>query len=160
MKIRRDGDTPRSKILKNSWPTGDRRPLYPSEFFSCYACKALESVKEGDGLARKKRETLRKEIQKSLKEQLTAKGADIDLFNDQIQDYMALWDLKEQLKDDINENGLRLYYSTANGGEVEKDNPSVKQLPLINKQMLMLLKQLDISTDKVIKDGGDADDDL
>lgn len=111
-------------------------------------------------MARKKRETLRKEIQKSLKEQLTAKGADIDLFNDQIQDYMALWDLKEQLKDDINENGLRLYYSTANGGEVEKDNPSVKQLPLINKQMLMLLKQLDISTDKVIKDGGDADDDL
>lgn len=117
-------------------------------------------LKEGDGLARKKRETLRKEIQKSLKEQLSAKGADIDLFNDQIQDYMALWDLKEQLKDDINEHGLRLYYSTANGREVEKDNPSVKQLPLINKQMLMLLKQLDISTDKVIKDGGDADDDL
>lgn len=111
-------------------------------------------------MAKKKRETLRKEIQKSLKEQLAVKGADIDLFNDQIQDYMALWDLKERLKDDIEEHGLRLNYSTANGGEVEKDNPSVKQLPMINKQMLMLLKQLDISTDKVTKDGGDADDDL
>ena len=43
---------------------------------------------------------------------------------------------------------------------MEKDNPSVKQLPLINKQMLMLLKQLDISTDKVIKDGGDESDEL
>lgn len=111
-------------------------------------------------MAKKKRETLRKEIQKSLKEQLTAKGADIDLFNDQIQDYMALWDLKEQLKDDIIENGLRLNYSTANGGKAEKDNPSVKQLPLINKQMLMLLKQLDISTDKVIRNGGETDDKL
>ena len=117
-------------------------------------------MKEGGGLAKKKRETMRKEVEKSLKEQLTAKGADIDLFNDQIQDYMTMWDLKEMLKDDIKENGLRLNYTTANGGLAEKDNPSVKQIPLINKQMLMLLKQLDISTDKVIKDGVDLDDDL
>lgn len=107
-----------------------------------------------------KRETLRKRIKKSLEKQLAAKGADIDMFNDQINDYMTMWDLKEQLKDDIKEHGLRMKYLTANGGYAEKDNPSVKQLPLINKQMLMLLKQLDISTDKVVKDGEDADDDL
>lgn len=94
-----------------------------------------------------------------MEKQLSARGADIDLFNDQIQDYMTMWDLKEKLKDDIEENGLRLKYLTASG-KVEKDNPSVKQLPLINKQMLMLLKQLDISTDKVVKDGEEADDDL
>ena len=111
-------------------------------------------------MAKKKRETLRKEVEKSLKEQLSARGADIDLFMDQINDYMTMWDLKEMLKDDIKENGLRLEYSTANGGSAEKDNPSVKQIPLINKQMLMLLKQLDISTDKVVKDGVDLDDDL
>lgn len=111
-------------------------------------------------MAKKKRETLRKEVEKSLKEQLSARGADIDLFNDQIQDYMTMWDLKEMLKDDIQENGLRLKYATANGGMAEKDNPSVKQIPLINKQMLMLLKQLDISTDKVVKDGINSDDDL
>lgn len=95
-----------------------------------------------------------------MEKQLAAKGADIDMFNDQINDYMTMWDLKEQLKDDIEEHGLRMKYLTANGGYAEKDNPSVKQLPLINKQMLMLLKQLDISTDKVVKDGEDADDDL
>ena len=82
------------------------------------------------------------------------------MFNDQINDYMTMWDLKEQLKDDIKEHGLRMKYLTANGGYAEKDNPSVKQLPLINKQMLMLIKQLDISTDKVVKDGEEADDDL
>lgn len=95
-----------------------------------------------------------------MEKQLSARGADIDLFNDQIQDYMTMWDLKEKLKDDIEEHGLRMKYLTANGGYAEKDNPSVKQLPLINKQMLMLLKQLDISTEKVVKDGEDADDDL
>lgn len=107
-----------------------------------------------------KRETIRARIKKSLQEQLSAKGADIEIFNDQINDYMSMWDLKERLKDDIEENGLRLNYTTANGGEAEKDNPSVKQLPMVNKQMLMLLKQMDISTNKVVKEGCDTDDDL
>ena len=107
-----------------------------------------------------KRENLRKAVRKSLVEQLKAKGADIDLYKDQVNDYMMMWDLKEKLKDDIEENGLRMKYMAANGGSVEKDNPSVKQLPLINKQMLMLLKQLDISTDKVVKEGGGDSDDL
>lgn len=105
-----------------------------------------------------KRETVRRRVKKSLEEQLSAKGADIELFNDQINDYMAMWDLKERLKDDIEENGLRLGYKTANGGLAEKDNPSVKQLPMVNKQMLMLLKQMDISTEKVVKDGEENDD--
>lgn len=107
-----------------------------------------------------KRENLRKAVRKSLAEQLKAKGADIDLYKDQINDYMMMWDLKERLKDDIEENGLRMKYRVANGGSAEKDNPSVKQIPLINKQMLMLLKQLDISTDRVVKEGGDGSDDL
>lgn len=110
-------------------------------------------------MAKIKRETLRARVKKSLKEQLAARGADIDLFDDQINDYMSMWDLKERLKDDIEKNGLRMNYRTANGGEAEKDNPSVKQLPAVNKQMLMLLKQMGISTDKVVKDGS-ADDDL
>ena len=107
-----------------------------------------------------KRETLRQRIKKSLEDQLKAKGADIELFKNQVNDYMTMWDLKEQLKDDIAENGLRLMYKTANGGEVEKDNPSVKQIPLINKQMLMLLKQLEISTDNAARDGSDQGDSL
>ena len=107
-----------------------------------------------------KRETVRKRVKTSLEDQLKAKGADIDLFIDQIKDYMTMWDLKEQLKDDIEENGLRLMYRTANGGVAEKDNPSVKQIPLINKQMLMLLKQLDISTDNAARDGSDQSYDL
>ncbi len=116
--------------------------------------------KEGGILGVIKRETVRKRVKKSLVEQLKAKGADVDIFNDQINDYMSMWDLKEDLKNDILENGLRMMYHTANGGKAEKDNPSVKQLPAVNKQMLMLLKQMNISTDKAVKEGGDSGDDL
>lgn len=84
----------------------------------------------------------------------------VEVFLDQINDYMTMWDLKESLKDDIKENGLRMYYRASNGGSTEKDNPSVKQLPVVNKQMLMLLKQMDISTDKAVKEGCDMDDAL
>lgn len=107
-----------------------------------------------------KTETIRSRVKKSLIEQLKAKGADIDIFTDQINDYMAMWDLKESLKADIEENGLRMMYSTANGGRAEKDNPSVKQLPAVNKQMLMLLKQMEISTDNAVREGGDKSDAL
>ena len=107
-----------------------------------------------------KTETIRSRVKKSLIDQLKAKGADIDIFTDQINDYMAMWDLKESLKADIEENGLRMMYSTANGGRAEKDNPSVKQLPAVNKQMLMLLKQMEISTDNAVRKGGDKSDAL
>ena len=107
-----------------------------------------------------KTETIRSRVKKSLIEQLKAKGADIDICTDQINDYMAMWDLKESLKADIEENGLRMMYSTANGGRAEKDNPSVKQLPAVNKQMLMLLKQMEISTDNAVRKGGDKSDAL
>ena len=77
-----------------------------------------------------KRENLRKAVRKSLVEQLKAKGADIDLYKDQVNDYMMMWDLKEKLKDDIEENGLRMKYKAANGGSVEsfrETDPSHQQ---------------------------------
>lgn len=145
--------------MKNSSPYRDRRPLWPGEIFGCYARAGRRRGGERDGVIR--RETNRKKmVRKSLEDQLKAKGADIDLFLDQINDYMTMWDLKEKLKEDIAENGLRLMYRTANGSKAEKDNPSVKQIPLINKQMLMLLKQLEISTDNAARSGDDRSDDL
>ena len=100
-------------------------------------------------MATKKRSTVRKSVRKSLIEQLKRRGSDIALFEDQIEDYMAQWDLKEALIDDIRETGLR----TGDG----KDNSSVKMLPIVNRQMLAILKALKISPDDVLIEG---DDDL
>ena len=100
-------------------------------------------------MAAKKRKTVRKEVRKSLIDQLKNKGAEIALFSDQVEDYMQLWDLKEMLIEDIRETGLR----TPDG----KDNTSPKQLPIVNRQMLALLKTLGVTTDDIV---GEEDDDL
>lgn len=100
-------------------------------------------------MAQKKRETVRKGIRKNLIEQLKAKGADLTLYEDMIDDYMRLWDLKELLIKDIAANGLTKMY-----GSVMKENPSPKQLPIVNRQMLALLQQLGISADNVSGGGG------
>jgi hypothetical protein len=102
-------------------------------------------------------DTVKRRVRKSLEEQLAAKGADVDLYLDQINDYMDLWDLKESLIKDIKENGLRMMYEGTTG-KVEKDNPSPRQLPIVNRQMLAILKQLDISTGNIVKDGAGSDD--
>ena len=100
-------------------------------------------------MAVKSQKTRRKEIKKSLIEQLRSRGSDIALFADQVDDYMQLWDLKEMLIVDIRETGLR----TEDG----KDNTSPKQLPIVNRQMLSLLKTLGVTTDNIV---GEEDDDL
>ena len=98
-------------------------------------------------MAAKKRATVRKNVRKALMEQLKRRGADIALFEDQVEDYMSMWDLKEALIEDIHETGLR----TADG----KDNASPKQLPIVNRQMLALLKTLKNAPDDVLIEGED-----
>lgn len=98
-------------------------------------------------MAAKKRSTVRKQVRKSLVDQLKRKGADIVLFEDQVDDYMALWDLKELLIEDIKATGLR----TGDG----KDNASPKQLPIVNRQMLAVLKTLQIAPDDVLTEDED-----
>ena len=99
-------------------------------------------------MAQKKRETVRKEIRKNLIEQLEAKSAGLTLFEDLVDDYLELWDLKEALKQDIKDHGLVRTYETEKGF-TEKENPAPKQLPIVNRQMLALLQQLGISADNV-----------
>ena len=99
----------------------------------------------------KLRKTVRKEIRDNLLSQLKAKGADLTLYEDLVDDYMRLWDLKELLVKDIEANGLTKMY-----GQQVKENPSPKQLPTVNRQMLALLQQLGISADSVNGGGGYA----
>jgi len=98
-----------------------------------------------------------KEVQQSLDEQLALKGAARDCYKDLISDYMRLWKIKNELVQDIRRRGVVYKGLSANGVEQEKNNPSVKDLVLVNKQMLMLLKELGISTNLA---GTVEDDDL
>ena len=98
-----------------------------------------------------KPETIRKRVEKSLKQQLVSKGADVEIFKNMIDDYMRLWDLKEMYFEDVKENGLRV-----DG----KENTSPKQIPIVNRQMLAILKQMDITTENVVREDGEENDAL
>ena len=95
-------------------------------------------------------------IQASLQEQLALKGASLDHYEDLLSDYMNLWDTKNKLILDIKKRGVVYQDVSASGNLMWKNNPSIKELVLVNKQMLSILKELKLSTNEA--GGGDADD--
>lgn len=98
----------------------------------------------------------RKSIKKSLQEQLASKGASLDHYKDLISDYMDFWDTKNMLMVDIKERGI-MYQDNSSAGKIMwKNNPSVKEMVMVNKQMLSILKELKLTTDD--PGGGDPDE--
>jgi hypothetical protein len=91
----------------------------------------------------------RQRIEESLLEQLEMKGADMDHFVDLVRDYMSLWDVKNDLLKDIKERGVMYRDFSSVGIEMMKNNPSVRELVGINRQMLAILKDLEINTKTV-----------
>lgn len=99
----------------------------------------------------------REKIKNSLLAQLKSLGASLEHYEDLINDYMDLWDIKETLTNDIQTRGVTYKDYSSVGVEMQKNNPSTKELVMVNKQMLSLLKELGLSTDKV---RGTEDDEL
>lgn len=91
----------------------------------------------------------RDEIEKALMDQLVDMGADTAHFRDLIRDYMSLWDIKNKLILDIDLRDVSFETRSASGNPVTKNNPSVRDLLNVNKQMLNLLKELEIHTSTV-----------
>lgn len=89
------------------------------------------------------------EIEKSLIEQLEQMGASVDFYNSLVADYMFYEKQERAMQADIKKRGLTYTAMSAAGKEYEKDNPSVKQAYMYNKQKLQILKDLGLSTDKV-----------
>ena len=110
-------------------------------------------------MAKKKSpEITRATIREELVKQITLKRANVDVYLSVIDDYMSMWDVKNELVSDIQVNGIVLIGVDAKTLlPTRKNNPSTKELVAINKQMLSLLKELGLSTANV---GGDEDDPL
>ena len=85
-------------------------------------------------------------IENSLLEQLAMLGALKEHYIDLIRDYMGLWEAKTALLDDIKTRGVTYRDISSSGIATQKNNPSVKDLVMVNKQMLSLLKELGLST--------------
>ncbi len=98
----------------------------------------------------------RSEILESLEEQLAMKGASLNHYTDLLNDYMTLWDTKNLLAKDIKARGVVYKDKSSVGVEMFKNNPSVKELVMVNRQMLSILKELKLTTDEA--GGGDEDE--
>jgi hypothetical protein len=95
------------------------------------------------------------EIKDSLIEQLTLKGANIEVYRDLIDSYIFCTKLERKMQADIRKNGLTYKAISATGKEYMKDNPSVKNAVMYNKQRLAILSQMGLSIDKVESESDD-----
>ncbi len=79
-------------------------------------------------------------------------------FEDMIDDYIEFVEIKEKLQYDIKINGIRYKNTSGNGFTSFKPNESIKNLAMINTQMLKILQVLNLKEPD--DDGGDDGDDL
>lgn len=100
------------------------------------------------------------EIKKDLIDQLERNGVYGKHYLDLINDYMALWDIKNKLIKDIKDRGVSVRWETYNkDGEIVqsgyKKNESISELNKTNGQMLKILSELGI---KPSRSDGDPDE--
>ncbi len=98
-------------------------------------------------------------IKEDLQKQLMAQGKYGKHFDDMIEDYLYLVELKEKLKADINDNGIRYKSTGGNGFTTYKPNESCERILKTNAEMLKILQDLDLKSPDEI-DNGDGEDDL
>ena len=97
----------------------------------------------------------KKKVRDDLVAQLKSMGADILLFKDLIDRAMFYRDMEIKMQKDIAERGFEFEAVSATGKEYMKENPSVKNAVMYNKQYLAILTQLHLNPKTVETDAGD-----
>ncbi|KHD85675.1 hypothetical protein G4D61_11140 [Bacillus ginsengihumi] len=95
------------------------------------------------------RSTRRMRVRTDLHNQLKQNKMTANHWYDLVEDYMALWDIKEDLIKSIKKYGAMVV-----GRYGPKKNDAVSELPKINKRMTEILSVLNIES-VVVEDDGD-----
>lgn len=98
------------------------------------------------------------DIKKDLIDQLERNGVYGSHYLDLINDYMALWEIKNNLIADIKERGVTTKYQNGKNQWGYKKNDSIVELNRTNQQMLKILQDLGLQGSKF--EGSDEDDDF
>ncbi|MGM0807542.1 MAG: P27 family phage terminase small subunit [Bacillota bacterium] len=101
-------------------------------------------------MAKVKQETIRKRIEVDLAKQLKEKNIVGCHYDDLIQDYLSLWDLKCKLVEDIRDTGINVM-----GMHGPKSNPSVNDLHKTNDRMLKILDALGLKASPIVPEEED-----
>lgn len=91
----------------------------------------------------------RQAIKKDLLDQLARSGIVGEFYIDLVNDYMAMWDVKNKLIEDIETNGVSVKYQNGQNQFGYKKNDSVAELQRTNNQMLKLLSHLGLKPSRV-----------
>lgn len=101
--------------------------------------------------------TKRAKIKEDLLDQLERNGVYGQHYIDLVNDYMALWDVKNQLIKDIKDKGVSIKYQNGENQWGYKKNDSVRELTNVNNQMIKLLDALGLKVSKFETDENDDD---
>lgn len=82
------------------------------------------------------------DIKKDLIDQLERNGVLGSHYLDLVDDYMALWEIKNKLIKDIKVRGVSIRWCNGGGQEGYKKNDSISELNKTNAQMLKVLNEL------------------
>lgn len=110
-------------------------------------------------MASRPRKATDAEVEQSLRDQLRDRGANVAVYESQIDSYMFFHKQEKAMQRDIKHRGFEIEGISAQGKPYVKENPSVKAAALYNKQQLQILKELNLSTDNC-RIGTDDGDDL
>ena len=94
-------------------------------------------------------------IERSLLDQLKAKGADTEHFRSLVKDYVWMNRQVELMKKSIREEGTVIKAMSAAGKEYEKENPAVKNIILYSRQMLAILRDMGLDTESAVTEDED-----
>ena len=89
------------------------------------------------------------EIKQDLLDQLERQGIYGKHYVDLVNDYMALWDIKNKLIKDIKRRGVSVYWCNGGGQEGYKKNDSIAELNKTSAQMLKILNDLGLKAKKM-----------
>jgi phage terminase small subunit len=98
------------------------------------------------------------EIKKDLIDQLDRNGVLGNQYQDLVDDYMALWSIKNDLIMDIRARGVSVEWSNGVTQGGFKKNESIAELNKTNAQMLKILNELGLKAKKTEAPGGDHED--
>lgn len=96
-----------------------------------------------------RRERIRDAIKSDLEAQFSAKNLNGTHYQNLIEDYVSLYDIKNKLIDDIAARGVQVEYRNGETQYGTKRNESITELTRVNNQMLKILADLGLKAAEI-----------
>ena len=99
-------------------------------------------------------------IKNDLLNQLKDNGICGHHYQDLVEDYMAMWDIKNKLIENIKKKGVSIRYQNGKNQFGYKKNDSISELNRTNRQMLTILNDLGLKAADIKVDDDNEDFEL